>query len=178
MFEYKKEENYIIIVDTDKYSGNFETEMFGYVTGIVSESIYDRGYAEKSIKDDYEDYKEYFDWWNNNVSEYLFDDEYGEQPVGIIPTTGYYNDRFGKIFKEDKNKKVIKRKYPSYQSVGIAVRSELPQNVLDTFKKRVYDFCSNHKDYITNESDVIEVIGYRMIKEEQRYSHDVKSVVI
>lgn len=177
MYEDRNEENYIIIVDTDKYSGNFERGMFGYVTGVIRANVHDRGCAKRSLADDYEDHKEYFDWWAENVSEYVFDDEYGEMPVGIIPTPGYYNDGYGKHYKEDKNKKV-KRKWPAYQSVGIAVSGELPRNVLDTFKQRVYDFCSNHKKPFSNESDEIKVIGFRMLKEEQRHSYDVRSVDI
>lgn len=179
MYEDKKEENYIIIVDTDKYSGNFEREMFGYVTGVICENVYDRGCAKQARENDYKDCKEYFDWWAVNVSEYVFDDEYGEMPVGIVPTPGYYNDGNGKHYKENENKKVkSKKKWPAYQSVGIAVSVELPQNVLDTFKKRVYDFCSNRKKNFTNELDQIGVIGFRILKEEQRHSYDVKSIDI
>lgn len=87
---------YKIIVDTDKYAGNFERELCAYVTGIYER---DTGVGQE-ISEEEEENIEHFQWWEDNVS--YFYNEHGSQTcVEIEPTPGYFNNGTGGVYKDE-----------------------------------------------------------------------------
>jgi hypothetical protein len=143
---------HILVIDTDSYSGNFEREMTGFVTGVEREELYDRGSANKTIAM-HPELADYFAKWNTSIiGDYMFDDEYGDQICGIMPTPGWSNNGTGKHTKLEPGEK---RYWPAYQSVGIALSvSELDEDILETVRMLVDEFATEHK---------ILILGYRMV---------------
>jgi hypothetical protein len=98
---------------------------------------------------------EYFSQWVVIRSTYTFDEEYGDQLCGIMPTPGYSNNGTGKNTKLHDGEKM---QYPAYQSVGIAVRSV---DMTDDFVKQIQALASEFA-----EKENIKILGYRMVVEE------------
>jgi hypothetical protein len=142
----------ILVIDTNSYSGNFEREMTGFVTGATREEYNDRGNVEKTraLHPELADY--FIKWGNDILGCYEFDEEYGEQVCGIMPTPGWSNNGRGHHTKLEPGEK---RHCPAYQSVGIALSvSELDEDVLKTVRMLVDEFATEHE---------ILILGYRMI---------------
>lgn len=85
-----KANEYVIVIDTNQYSGNFEREMCAYLTGQYGECGVGDDIAEserKNIKN--------IDWWDKNIIQR--NDEYGySRPVKIYPTPNLTNNGKGK----------------------------------------------------------------------------------
>jgi hypothetical protein len=143
---------HILVIDTDSYSGNFEREMTGFVTGVEREELYDRGSAGKT-RELHPELAAYFDKWSEVIiGDYVFDDEYGDQVCGIMPTPGWSNNGRGHHTKLEPSEK---RYCPAYQSVGIALSvSELDEDVLETVRMLVDEFATEQN---------ILILGYRMV---------------
>tara|TARA_R110000851_G_scaffold333220_1_gene511596 strand:+ start:1221 stop:1697 length:477 start_codon:yes stop_codon:yes gene_type:complete len=142
---------HILVIDTDSYSGNFEREMTGFVTGVDGD-LYDRGGATET-RELHPELTAYFDKWSEVIiGDYVFNDEYGHQICGIMPTPGWSNNGSGQHTKLEPDEK---RYYPAYQSVGIALNvSKLDEDVLETVRMLVDEFATEHK---------ILILGYRMV---------------
>ena len=142
----------LLVIDTNSYSGNFEREMAGWIIGHDNYGeMYDRGWSVRS-KEDKPELAEYFEEWATFNSEYVFDEEYGSQMVGIMPTPGWSNNGSGKHTKLKADEKV---KWPAYQSVGIAISNPvLDSDFLATIKMLAEEFAVQMK---------ITITGYRLL---------------
>jgi hypothetical protein len=97
---------YLIIIDTNKYSGNFERAMCAYITGVVGEC----GTCEKckdiALK---ELNQETIDWFEDNVVQ--VPDEHGVlRPCAIRPTPGWFNDGVGNNWRDGADPQEVKWK--------------------------------------------------------------------
>jgi hypothetical protein len=82
----------MLIVDTTRYSGNFESELFAYATGQQGEYGRANDLATSSAGD-----VRYLLWWSANVVQQP--DEYGNLfPVVIHPTPGWFNNGMGENY--------------------------------------------------------------------------------
>lgn len=144
--------DHILVIDTDSYSGNFEREMTGWIVGHDNYgAVYDRGWSVRS-KEDKPELATYFEEWTNFSSEYMFDEEYGSQMVGIVPTPGWSNNGTG---VQTKLKAGEKMQWPAYQSVGIAISNPvMDSDFLNIVKMLAEEFAAMEKIVIT---------GYRII---------------
>lgn len=79
-----------IVVDTDKYSGNFEREMCAFATAQVGEC----GVGEDEVDPSHP----YATWWEENIVQ--VNDNGCYRPVAISPTVGYINDGMGGHYKD------------------------------------------------------------------------------
>lgn len=79
-----------IIVDTNKYSGNFEREMCAFATAQVGEC----GVGE----DEVDEAHTYASWWEQHIE--LVPDNGCWRPVAISPTPGFINDGMGGHYED------------------------------------------------------------------------------
>lgn len=150
------ENYYVFIIDTDSYSGNFERPMCAYLTGVTSECDRHEEYVElykqeMGIEEVYE----------HNEHILFIPGEFGETPVSIYPTPGWFNDGHGNHYKDDENKEYSGNKYPLYQSVGIFMDRKPTDEEIKVLKKRANKF-QLLKDY--NKDKTPKILGFRLIQ--------------
>lgn len=154
-----------IIIDTEQYSGNFEREMFSFITGLQNprqDGIEE--YCAKSIIN--------LDWWEEHSTEEEHE-EYGPQQMGIEITPNWFNNGMG-IHKmaDDPKISTFKHKCPAYLSVGIFVDEMPPENVIKEIKKRAKEFCdfygkilfANDITFSAGVDDKLNYTGMRIIE--------------
>ena len=78
-----------IVVDTNKYSGNFEREMCAFATAQVGEC----GVGE----DEVDEAHQYASWWETHIQQV---DDGCWRPVAISPTPGFINDGMGGHYED------------------------------------------------------------------------------
>jgi hypothetical protein len=133
----KKFDYYILCIDTDQYSGNFEREMCAYATGNVGECEVGRDQAEKYYTETGKD---------DSIDEVIEqpDDHGCCRPCAIQPTPGWTNNGHGKNTRLKKSEKI---KYPAYNSVGIFL-AEIPNDeILDLILERCRKFCKESVNF-------------------------------
>jgi hypothetical protein len=99
--------NYIFVIDTNEYAGNFEREMTAYLTGRIGECEVGREMAEIFRKDLKDEDEELFE----NVTS-VPDDNGCHRPATIWPNPRYANDGMGGHYtKENANQKELCERY-------------------------------------------------------------------
>ena len=78
-----------IVVDTNKYSGNFEREMCAFATAQVGEC----GVGE----DEVDEAHQYASWWETHIQQV---EDGCWRPVAISPTPGFINDGMGGHYED------------------------------------------------------------------------------
>lgn len=161
---------YIFVVDTDKYSDNFEQELCAHMTGMPPvcsgrTDAYAQAYRdEMGIQDD-EDY-------NDHIVH--VDDERGQ--CSIWPTPGWFNDGMGNHYREGSiSDKDVQRKYeaerktrfmdneqfskhPAYQSVAIFMDRRPTDKEIQVMIDRARKFV--HK---VNPGETPTIEGFRLL---------------
>lgn len=182
--------DYLFVVDTEQYSGNFERPMCAYMTGKIGDCC---------VGDDITKVFE------EEVGEENFDivsvaDEHGSfRPVTIWPTPGWFNHGFGGNFKDqpdqeapalehrnqryreegdkkpyqsggDANEKHHQRwydkqqeplqKHPAYQSVAICFNTIPTDAQITLMKDRALKYITISRPY----QEQITITGFRLIK--------------
>jgi len=154
----------LLVIDTEQYSGNFEREMTGWIVGNNNHGeMYDRDMYLKTHSA-YPELEDYFsEWQTEYCGSYIFDEEYGRQMCGIVVTPGWSNDGYGQHSKLPEG---TKRKWPAYQSVGIAIRKTLPDDMIDIVKQLAHEFANNYNITITGLRYVTETVTTNTTEEE------------
>lgn len=139
---------YMIYVDTEDYSGNFERELVAFATG-CSHHDYDHQ-GIHAIANAARAQMKFGDWWKYHIQEHQGDDdEYPESYANIAPTPGWFNNGMGGDFKiGTPGVDVGGRHYPAYMSVSIAVDELPPADVWNEFQERLIEFCERF--YVEN----------------------------
>lgn len=151
-----KTSEYVIIIDTDQYSGNFEREMCAYLTGQYGEC----GVGDDISESERDNIKN-IDWWDENIIERY--DEHGcSRPVEIYPTPGLTNNGMGQNSVVTESNPY---KYPAYQSVGIFVQELPSQEIIEELKERVLNFSNFNKNRRSYNKDDIAITGIRILTE-------------
>lgn len=144
---------YLIIIDTDSYSGNFEREMSIYLTGRHDEMFEHMVDEYRDVENMSDSYKK---WFYENTSSYMFDEEYGSRMCGIWSTPGFSNDGMGKHVPDVNGVPVYK--WAAYQSVAIAVDSVPSKEILQELLNRALEFANLYPKSVT------EIFGVRVIE--------------
>lgn len=138
----------VIIIDTEDYSGNFEREMCAYITGQIGECGVGSEAAEVAKQ---ELSQELLDWFDNHICQYT--DEIGcTRPTAIAVTPGWYNNGHGKHIREGaryRGKLYQGQKWPAYQSVDIVFDEWPDDDTMTLIVDRAKKFCA---DYYPNQS--------------------------
>lgn len=132
----KEFDYYILCIDTDQYSGNFEREMCAYATGRVGEC----GVGDKEARVYFEETGK-----TEGIEEIIEkpDDHGCCRPCEIQPTPGWTNNGYGVQTRLKKNQKM---KWPAYLSVGIFLDDIPKDEILELILERCRKFCKESKD--------------------------------
>lgn len=95
---------FIFIIDTEQYAGNFERPLCAYVTGKVGDCEVGHDMAEIAQRELPENAR---DWFEECV-RYEPDDNGCSRPVKIIPTPGWFNTGSGCHFRDDTDPAVVR----------------------------------------------------------------------
>ncbi|GAG53416.1 unnamed protein product, partial [marine sediment metagenome] len=127
--------HYLFVIDTNRYSGNFEREMCAYMTGQLQECR--RGdelaeIAEKEIPEEVEQFEEIIAWvWT----------EWGRRSVDIFPNPNHKNEFGG----------------PDFCSVAIYFNSIPDLEQIMLLKERARKYSSLHLA-----TEAIKIEGFRL----------------
>lgn len=166
----KTGERFVFVVDTGTFSGGFERELCGYLTGRHDEPV-THGDVEAEIawRELTPEAKEYFDRHVILCPEQP--DDLPELRPGIpYPTPGWWNDGRGNYAKGVPSAEQLKgcfegKPWPAYFSVGIFFDERPPDEMIGILKTRALAFA---KDYWPNHRSFghpLEVTGFRVLEE-------------
>lgn len=165
---------FIFVIDTDKYAGNFERQMTGYMTGLVGECSVGSEEAEEFEAAGFR--ADHFEQLLTQVA-----DEHGcYRPCAIWPTPGWFNDGLGSEYRdgeEEKARKNFKKsaakiklplvemtKYPSYQSVAIFMNRPPNKAEVAILLRRAAEWVRNHNVGKLGKQ-VLHITGFRLLQE-------------
>lgn len=95
--------SYVLVFDTEQYSGNFERQLVAYVTGCSGECGVGAEEASMALADLP---SEVVEWLDNHVL-HLPDDHGCCRPASIWPTPGWFNDGRGNHHRDGEDEAVV-----------------------------------------------------------------------
>jgi hypothetical protein len=95
---------FLFVVDTDSYSGNFERELVGYMTGADNGTRGDEE-ADEFKRDFPKESKEF-----QQIIMETFEEGY-PSVANIYPTPGRFNHGMGEFFNDDEDMEVVRQSY-------------------------------------------------------------------
>lgn len=152
---------YIVVVDTNMYSGAFERELCAYLTGQIGEC----GVGSHIATGESNNIK-HIQWW---VEHALYLDEDSDpdehkcyRPVSIFLNPRYYNNGYGHHFliKDYRTGPT----FPAYNSVAIFVNNIPPNEVMEEFKERVAFIEKNMHTIMSNSMQSFNNKQYNHLK--------------
>jgi hypothetical protein len=176
---------YTLLIDTDKYSGNFEREMFSFITG-ESECLGDEPHAEyeydiarKELNlDGCDDHGPLFALLEERLRD-PGDDGAHRTFVSIAPTPGFFNvhgehyqDGYtGDLARDIKFCDYCKsgadmkkhQTWPAYQSVAIFISRKPTNAEIELIKSRAYAYSKLPKKFSWDNRP--KILGFRLISE-------------
>ena len=148
---------YVLVIDTDRYSGNYERPLVAYCTGQVG--VCEVGNAEA------ENFRDFMPWKDNPFDDVVVcrpDDDRGAlRPAAIWPTPGRTNNGSGGHSDVTPDNPF---KWPAYESVAIFFNKRPTQLMIDTIKDRAFEYAANRRTY-NEQPDPFKVLGFRWITE-------------
>lgn len=100
------------IIDTDSYAGNFEREMFAYITG--QEYEYETGFARPLREEAVEELPpDVMKWFEDNIVP-IMNDKGAYAPMDIHPTPGFFNNGVGGHFRPGQEEEAIAHRRAHY----------------------------------------------------------------
>ena len=183
---------FVFVVDTDTYSGNFERELCGYLTGQYDRDMGDEGHGTKEAAIARAELSpEMWDYFDTHVMHCLEepDDLPIHTPVVIWPTPGWFNHGMGGHFREGQEKEAFEhykkeieeyvkqhpmsdlkagkslKKCPAYQSVGIFFDERPDAETVSLLKDRAQKFAKDYWPKHKYFGHALEITGFRIIEE-------------
>lgn len=155
---------FILVIDTDTYSGNFEREMCAFITGQIGECGVGEDYIPE-VEDLDKSYPQFnnaeiLEWFEDNVRQ-VRDEHDCYRPCEIWPTPNRTNDGCGYHSDVSNNNPM---QHPAYESVGIFLDCIPPEEMLEYIKLRVKDFILRRRTY-GSEPKQLNVKGIRLLTE-------------
>lgn len=129
--------NYVFVIDTRQYSGNFERQLCAHITGVVGECGVGSDYVESVdvLVEEHPDIlgiPEAMEWIDLNVAQ-VRDDSGAYRPCDIWATPGRTNNGNG-VHSDVTEENPLK--YAAYESVGIFFSQKPPIAVLKFMVER------------------------------------------
>ena len=186
----ESQSQFVLVVDTDRYAGNFERELGAYCVGEIGECGVGQEWADDYAKEETYDF--------GDIVEDLPDEYSCYRPVKLVETPGFFNDGVGNVWPEDTAPALVKDKYYStlhseeyehyepleieslrtegpghfnaFYSVGIIFSHRPTQEEIDIIKRRAAIFCETKwpeqfKRDFDVETSPIKIIGFRLLEE-------------
>jgi len=154
---------WIVVIDTNLYSGNFEHELASFTTGITD---FGRG-KDEAVKARNANAEMVGSLKSKSTT--VIHDEYGEQFVAIRATPGRGNDGMGGHF--DRTYKEDEKGYTAYESVAIFFKEAPTSDEMKFIAERANSFTQEYSDKHPD----MKILGVYLIKCEN--SAPVESVV-
>lgn len=151
--------SYILVIDTNAYSGNFERQMTAFCTGQVGDC--EVGYREalRFVAEVPEDTRVEM----ARIVDRRPDEHGCKRPTSVWPTPGRVNNGRGMCFDAaDYEGKA----YPAYESVAIFFNQIPPTELLDLIVLRAEKFARTYEDLGTKEISPLAIKGVRLLAEE------------
>lgn len=143
-------DNFVLIIDTNQYSGNFHREMSAYL--LNAPVLIDLGEGPTAEDEEFEEDAE--EDPRLLVMQDMVDIrthvEYGDTTNDIWPTPGRLNDGMGKHF----NAKPGQKGFPAYESVAIFLKSPFNAEQMEIVKGRAEKFAQR---------EALKIIGVRQV---------------
>lgn len=166
------DQQWLLVVDTDAYAGNFECYMAAYVTGQVGGC----GVGEEVVAALPEADRAALAWVAEVIGQE--EDEHGvHRPVRIEPTPGFFNDGRGQHFRdgtEPPNGLFLDKPWPAYQSVAILFTVLPTPEQIEQLQERARTFCARYtraQSAALGLADVlapvapVQILGLRLLEE-------------
>lgn len=128
--DFDKGDNFVIVIDTDKYSGNFEREISAFCLGAFDEDRW-HGRAEADEFEEATEHDPRLEGIKKKVTSKRHN-EYDEVTNTIWPTPNRLNDGYGNHFDAKEGEKG----WPAYESVAVFVDKELTSEELELVRLR------------------------------------------
>jgi len=181
----------VLVIDTDKYAGNFERQLCAYMTGYVGEcgvgeSLKELFCEEMGVKSPYHDFYKMEDYVGGRS------DETGcFRPATIWASPDYWADSVGNEHPNDvplddpevlrKFEETVTRTYaddgsrqerlevgpyktPAYTSVGIFLEKEPPEEIMNLWMDRAKVFCADPVSLDRYLPDKIHIYRVRLVR--------------
>lgn len=129
---------YILVIDTDAYSGNFERQICGFTTGIVDDDRY-HGIAEAEATMAAYPISHAIRAKGTTVPH----EEYGDVSNTIRPTPGRLNNGMGEHFDAAPGQKG----WPAYESVAIFFKEPLTADEMAFVRQRAAEYAATQKSF-------------------------------
>jgi hypothetical protein len=166
------DQQWLLVIDTDAYAGNFERYMAAYVTGQVGGC----GVGEEVVAALPEADLAALAWVAEVIGQEV--DEHGVcRPVRIEPTPGFFNDGRGQHFRDGAqppNGLFLDRPWPAYQSVAIPFTALPTPEQIAQLQERARTFCARYtraQSTMLGLADVlapvvpVQILGFRILEE-------------
>jgi len=170
---------YILVIDTDSYAGNFERQMVAFMSGIVGEC--ERGRKEAAV------FKAELP--GTDLEEVVIsvrnEDDGAWRPASIYPSPRYWNDGYGNVYSKEvalddptavvaynkgykrqgpeaEEVTSVPRAWPAYHSVACFLSGVPDEDTINLLVGRAKRFCAER---INRDGDPspIEFLGARMV---------------
>jgi hypothetical protein len=154
---------YILVVDTNTYTGNFEREMTAYVTGIVGEC--GKGAAEADAFED-EVFDKHLAFTVAELIMQVPDEHCRERPCSVWPTPNRFNDGRGNYFDACELESVATWQnisWPAYESVAIFLKQRSNAEQTQLFINRIKGFAERY-NAIRKPNTLLAIKTIRLIK--------------
>lgn len=154
---------YLVVIDTDKYAGNFEREMCAYITGVVGEC--EVGLKSKNVAIKELDQETVY-WFAHNVAQ-MPDEHNVKRPCAIRATPGWFNDGVGNHWRDGSDLKEVRQKKIEWQiKYYTPLIEKAEKNIangqhkwgerdLKGYKERIKEAETNRMDFESCQSVVI-----------------------
>lgn len=161
---------FILVVDTDQYSGNFERQMCAHITGQIGECEVGKECIPE-IEDLEEDHTQFhvgdmmnwMKWFDEHVLQ-VADDHGCHRPCEIYPTPGRSNNGVGVHYDVTENAPF---KWDAYESVAIYLNEQPPKEIFDFMVAR-----ANHFHY-SSRCKNLNIKNVRLISETTTVTSEV-----
>lgn len=161
-------------IDTDSYSGNFEREMFSFITGRSDT-------PNGATNSNHEYYRKLAEagWFDEVLDDLLEvrlndpgDDGCHMAYVTITPTPGFFNENGDHFPDSEKTKRAHegKRHHPAFQSVAIFLQRMPTPDELAHIKARAHLFADLPKRKPWDSRP--KILGFRMLREKITWSSE------
>jgi len=150
-----------LIIDTDRYAGNFERQLCAFVTGRYGECEVGKEVAERVLAEAAGS----LDWTEDAIT--VTADENGcYRPVKIEQTPGWLQDQEGNHYPEDQVPAGVEPFQWAYQSVAISFGRVLSDEELQ-FLMRRSELFPRDESYLEWYADTpLSILGYRVVEEQ------------
>jgi len=153
---------HVLLIDTDKYSGNFEREMSAFAIGAYDEDRYHGGVQSAEFEEAAEEDPRLQRLLEKVTS--ISHGEYGDVTNTIWPTPECLNDGYGNhlTLAEFEAKHPGKQGCCAYQTVAVFLDEPLTEEELEIVRTRATEYGKNRIDF-GDRADPVQVTGVRQI---------------